>query len=116
MPYKSFEARDGAKWSVWPVFPTAAERRRSERRVAAASAAVTYAGRERRNTPDRRVRATGTRTVLSAAYENGWLCFESEAGEKRRLVPVPDTWDTASPDRLWLWCRAAVSVLKGEPR
>lgn len=113
MPYKSFKAPDGSKWSVWPVFPTAAERRRSERRVAASAA---YRGPERRNTPERRVRALGARTVLTAGYENGWLCFESEEGGKRRLVPIPDTWHTAGPDKLWLWCRAAVAVIKCDPR
>lgn len=116
MPYKSFEAPDGSKWSVWPVFPTAAERRRSERRVAASSAGASYAGPERRRTPERRVRAAGTRTVVTAGFEHGWLCFESEEGEKRRLAPVPDTWDTAKGDKLWLWCRAAVSVTKCDPR
>ena len=114
VPYKTFKAPDGSKWSVWPVFPTAAERRRSERRVAASGG---YPGPERRHTPERRVRAVGgARTVVTAGYENGWLCFESEEGEKRRLVPVPDTWHTAEPDRLWLWCRAAVSVVKCDPR
>jgi len=116
VPYKSFKAPDGSKWSVWAVFPTAAERRRSERRVAAGSGAAGYAGPERRNTPERRVRAVGARTVVTAGYEKGWLCFESEEGEKRRLVPVPDAWETAKADKLWLWCRAAVSVMKCGPR
>lgn len=115
MPYKSFKAPDGNEWSVWPVFPTSAERRRSERRAGAASA-VGYAGPERRRTPDRRLRAVGTRAVVTAGFENGWLCFESDEGEKRRLVPVPDTWEKATPDKLWLWCRAAISVTKCSPR
>jgi hypothetical protein len=53
---------------------------------------------------------------VTAGYEKGWLCFESEEGEKRRLVPVPDAWETAKADKLWLWCRAAVSVMKCGPR
>lgn len=40
-----------------------------------------------------------------------WLLFESEAGEKRRLVPVPDEWDTsASYRQLADWCARADPV------
>ena len=58
---------------------------------------------------------SGGHTAVSSGYENGWLCFESDTGEKRRLAPVPDTWDSARDDKLWLWCRAAVSVIKCDP-
>lgn len=116
MPYKSFEAPDGGKWSVWRVIPTSAERRRKDRRVARSPASAPYAGVERRRTPDRRTHSTGARTRMMAGYENGWLCFESEQGEKRRLVPVPDSWETAPADKLWMWCRAAERVVKCGPR
>ena len=36
-----------------------------------------------------RLRLTGATEVLEA----GWLCFES-AGEKRRVVPIPEGWDS----------------------
>jgi hypothetical protein len=113
VPYKSFEAPDGGRWSVWRVIPTSAERRKKDRRVATSSA---YAGVERRRTPDRRSRSMGTRTRMVAGYENGWLCFESEQGEKRRLVPVPESWEAATADKLWMWCRAAERVVKCGPR
>jgi hypothetical protein len=116
VPYKSFEAPDGGKWSVWRVIPMSAERRRQDRRVAAASDAALYTGVERRRTPDRRLHSVGGRTRMVAGYENGWLCFESEQGEKRRLVPVPDSWENAGPDKLWMWCRAAERVVKCGPR
>ena len=56
------------------------------------------------------------RTVVGAGFETGWLCFESEDGEKRRLSPVPDDWEGAAMDKLWLWCRAAKEVAKCDPR
>ena len=39
----------------------------------------------------------------------GWLCFES-ATEKRRLLPIPRNWESASEERLNLLCRAATPV------
>ncbi len=50
-----------------------------------------------------------TRTSLSGEFERGWLTFESDAA-RRRLAPVPPNWETATPDRLELMCRAAVEV------
>lgn len=75
-----------------------------------------YLGVERRITPSRRVLPFRKLTAVQPGYENGWLCFESEAGEKRRLVPVPDGWENASSDRLTAWCRVAIRVVKCGPR
>jgi hypothetical protein len=55
------------------------------------------------------------RTVVGAGFEGGWLCFESEDGEKRRLNPIPEGWNDAAIDKLWLWCRAAKQVAKCDP-
>jgi hypothetical protein len=52
------------------------------------------------------------RTVVGVGLESGWLCFESEDGEKRRLNPIPEGWNEAAMDKLWLWCRAAKAVAK----
>jgi hypothetical protein len=41
---------------------------------------------------------------------HGWLAFESEDGERRRLGPIPVTasaWDAASDDELREWCATA---------
>lgn len=43
-------------------------------------------------------------------FENGWLCFESEHREKRRLAPVPESWETVSVKELWRLCEEAVRV------
>ena len=41
-------------------------------------------------------------------FANGWLTFEHEGGtERRRLAPIPDGWESASDERLVLWCRVA---------
>jgi hypothetical protein len=110
--YKVFNAPDGTKWEVWMVRPTSTERRRSEdfgqssaSRSSSAPAGVT----------DRRRVDAGPRTVVSPGFENGWLCFESSSGEKRRLVPVPEGWETAPDDKLWLWCRSAAEVPRCDP-
>jgi hypothetical protein len=49
------------------------------------------------------------RTSLSGEFERGWLTFESAATLKR-LAPVPANWETSTPDRLELMCRAALEV------
>ena len=35
-------------------------------------------------------------TRLSPEMESGWLAFQSEGGERRRVVPTPDGWDGLS--------------------
>jgi hypothetical protein len=68
---------------------------------------------ERRGEPDRR-RFNFRRVGVAAVYENGWLCFESEA-EKRRLAPVPENWNAADGEQLQAWCQSAKRVLKCGP-
>ncbi|MEX2110752.1 MAG: hypothetical protein WD802_09135 [Gemmatimonadaceae bacterium] len=116
MAYKIFAAPNGSNWEVWMVVPTEAERRRGERRGTKTTAGFLYRGPERRLGPDRRQTNGGTRTVVSAGFEKGWLCFESEEGEKRRLAPVPEGWEDAQDDKLWLWCSVATPVAKCGPR
>ncbi len=116
MSYKLFEGPNGIKWEVWMVVPTESERRRGERRVANRSTALLYTGPERRTGPDRRAKAGAGRTVVSPDLESGWLCFESAEGEKRRLAPVPDDWERATSEKLWVWCEAAMQVVKCGPR
>lgn len=51
----------------------------------------------------------GGAKVLDDAYSRGWLTFESERC-RRRLVPVPDDWQTAPVARLADCCRLATEV------
>jgi hypothetical protein len=40
----------------------------------------------------------------------GWLVFESNEGEKRRLAPYPPDWRTVSTFELERWCMKATRV------
>ena len=40
----------------------------------------------------------------------GWLVFESEEGEKRRLSPYPPDWRTMSTFEIERWCMRATHV------
>jgi hypothetical protein len=107
MNHRSFKDRDGKLWQVWLVSPRIVDRRKRERR--SLQVAVPSAGERRRN-PDRRVSTLGRASVLPASFAAGWLCFESETGEKRRLYPVPENWDGLGDDQLWNLSRKAREV------
>lgn len=114
MSYRTFMDSADRKWEVWLVLPTSAERRRVDRRVAASDtrvgAAIERRVASRRLTP----RGKQARSLVSPDFEKGWLCFESE-GEKRRLTPVPPSWDHASSDQLCAWCQHARRVMRCGP-
>lgn len=97
MMSRTFRDPSGAEWRVWLVTNSYGERRVAIRRVAVAQPPHG----ERRTQPDRRKRPTLPRSAVAPGYENGWLCFENDKGEKRRLVPVPGGWDRASDYQLW---------------
>jgi hypothetical protein len=43
----------------------------------------------------------------------GWLAFESQDGERRRLTPIPDVlkaWNGASEEELRAWCASAKPI------
>ena len=42
--------------------------------------------------------------------KTGWLVFESEEGEKRRLAPYPPDWRSMSEFEIERWCMRAVKV------
>jgi hypothetical protein len=96
MALREFTDSRGSRWSVWDVFPTLAERRHRE-------AGPPPGVRERRRFFDRRVR-------VRSAMSGGWLAFESEDGERRRLAPIPDTprgWESATEHELRSWLAIA---------
>jgi hypothetical protein len=112
--YRTFLDSAGKRWEVWLVTPTAAERRKVDRRKSSASAERREGTLERRRTPERRQARYHRSVVVSSEYSNGWLCFESE-GDKRRLAPVPLDWEQAGPDRLSGMLAAAKRVVKCAP-
>jgi hypothetical protein len=105
--------KKGETWDVWLVLPTSAERRRVERRAAANAGDSSYAGEERRGrVPDRRMTRAARRSPIDKEFSNGWLCFESHSGEKRRLVPVPENWESLSVPELLKLCSEAKRVVR----
>ena len=44
-----------------------------------------------------------------------WLAFESDAGDVRRLTPVPGDWVSGTSADLERWCAAAGSVPPPRP-
>src|SRR5688572_25379410 len=112
MSYREFNDESGQKWGVWFVSPASAERRSETRREMEAAHS---SGGDRRIVPDRRRHATKTRSAVAPGYESGWLCFESERGEKRRLIPVPEKWEQGDADQLRVWLNEAVDSSKCRP-
>ena len=103
---RTFRDRDGVEWTVWKTVPGAGvfiERRVAERRAPGTQAAP--APEERRETPDRR----------RGDVRKGWLSFRS-ASSRRRLVPVPEDWETVPEERLDLLCRLASPVRSRKAR
>jgi hypothetical protein len=86
MAHKEFLDSVGRNWNVWSVIPERAERRR-------------HAG-DATHVDDRRRQKNGEfRVPLGEQWTNGWLAFETK-GEKRRLAPIPNDWETANDEQL----------------
>ncbi len=83
------EVRDaaGVLWSVFDVFPL-----------------------ERQLPPGR-----PAPTRLAPEMASGWLAFQSEAGERRRVVPTPAGWEHLSDAEL-LRLLAGATAAPGEER
>lgn len=112
MSYREFSDESGKKWGVWFVSPASAERRHENRRGVVTA---TVSRGDRRAVPDRRRHPSRARSAVAPGYETGWLCFESERGEKRRLIPVPKAWEQADADQLRAYWNDAVDSSKCRP-
>jgi hypothetical protein len=85
--HRGFNDPDGVEWKVWEVRPSSIDQ-----------AASKLGGR------------------VAPDLQNGWLCFESETGEKRRLAPVPAGWEAFFFSRMIALWRQATVVRKRPPR
>lgn len=97
MAYREFHDGAGAKWRVWDVYPQFLDRRSSQNRREA-----------ERESDDRR--SDLSRVHVSPGLAEGWLCFERDDEEKRRLAPIPRDWVIATERQLADYCSAAHSV------
>src|SRR5689334_12553334 len=96
MGFRGCRDHNGGRGLVWDVYPELTGRRRR-------SAGPPPDGRERRRYVEPRL---NVRSTLSA----GWLAFESQDGERRRLAPIPvlpHGWESAPDDELRAWCATA---------
>jgi hypothetical protein len=105
--HRQFKDQQGKLWDVWQVHPAAIERRFSARRVEKDERVDAV---ERRSGLERRAEKF-SRNPVAAEFAYGWLCFET-AGEKRRLAPVPEGWDTADDETIEQWCCVAKPVVR----
>lgn len=107
LTHRRFTDQHGKTWDVWQVHPAAAERRFSQRRVHDEDRTDAA---ERRSGLDRREERLA-RALIAPEFAYGWLCFETQ-GEKRRLAPVPDRWDSADDETIEQWCCVAKPVVR----
>ena len=47
-----------------------------------------------------------SRSTVPEGLQGGWLTFES-GNERRRLAPIPRSWEDASLEKLQMFCGAA---------
>ena len=80
MALREFVDSHGVLWKVWVVMPA--------------------------EMSDRLARLSGT----SVERRKPWLAFQSAEGEKRRLVPVPEGWESCDDFTLERWTMRAKQV------
>ena len=96
---RTFTDATGLAWSVWAVRPGAAPNGEDapERR---GDAAVAGAGQGRLPYGERRLQ-------VRSEYARGWLAFHASSGARRRLMPIPERWQTLPDEELERCCRSA---------
>ena len=117
MRYRAFDDYVGRRWEVWQTNPPRSDRRLVERRSGEDRRREMRASApERRNDADRRNadtrRADALRFPGIPQLEAGWLCFERE-GERKRLAPVPEAWESVDDMTLAALCNFASEEIRG---
>jgi len=113
MKYRVFDDYLGRRWEVWQTNPSDSNRRAKERREVPDRRRSTRAeSTERRGERDRRVQAMA-RFPGIPPLEAGWLCFERAGeGERKRLAPVPEAWESADDMTLAALCNFATEEIR----
>lgn len=109
--YRVFDDYLGRRWEVWQTNPIFAELRFVERRQVPDRRSGLRADTPERRTEDQRRARASTPFPGIPQLAAGWLCFESE-GERRRLAPVPDQWESADDMTLAALCNFASEEIK----
>jgi hypothetical protein len=110
--FRVFDDYLGRRWEVWQTNPSESDRRAQDRRN------IPDRRRRRRTyAPDRRSendrRAQPAARFPGVPLERGWLCFERQGqGERKRLAPVPELWETADEMTLAALCNFASEQIK----
>ena len=110
MPLRSFMDEEGVEWTVWDVHPALPDRRSgADRRASAAPDPVIE---RRRESTDRRRRVGSRWSGLPTALLSGWLVFSAGSSQQRRLMPIPDRWESVDERELKQLCERAVPVVR----
>ena len=99
MTYREFLDDQGQQWEVWEIRPISIERRLNE---------------ERRRYPrlsDRRT--SSVQLKIRGLHRDGWLTFQCGT-RRRRLVPIPEHWDSSSDAELIALLKRATPLGRGE--
>jgi hypothetical protein len=97
MAHRTFRDELGQAWEVWDVEPTVAEPP-SGAELPATETTLSAMERRKRRKP---------RVSLPSNLRGGWLAFHS-GGQRRRLSPIPDAWESMSDAELVALLREAV--------
>lgn len=93
---RTFTDSTGLAWSVWAVRPGIgpnASETADRRRAAAASSGPGPQGERR--------------LQVRSEFSGGWLAFHGANGARRRLMPIPERWETLADGELEQRCRDA---------
>ncbi|GAC1650003.1 MAG: hypothetical protein NVS4B3_08040 [Gemmatimonadaceae bacterium] len=93
MAIREFVDGDGRIWQLWDTVPSTSSV------TAATGPTARFLATGSRRSPEREAPTAShaaAPALFTAGREHGWLTFASDA-EKRRLSPIPDHWQTASP-------------------
>jgi hypothetical protein len=109
MTHRTIKDGSGRLWDVWEVYPAAVERRMSGEFPAVdddgEGKAARTSGRRRRE----------VRILVPAELQHGWLAFQS-GSDRRRLVPVPESWSNLDDEALVTLLERADRVSDGDGR
>ena len=86
---RTFTDASGTTWDVWPIYPH-----------------VSGTHPQYESPGIARVRLSDA----PPSPPDGWLCFQSTKGARRRLMPIPGHWAAAPDEELGRLCEAAIAL------